>query len=403
MEVPSREQSEQRAPRADAAERRASIAFYSVEGIGPNTLERLRRTFGSLSEALAAPRERVAALLLPQALPHFEKAGDLGAVADRHLESAARLGAEVVVPGDPGWPGGDGDHPPLLYVRGRLDRSRPRVAIVGSRTADRYGLELTVFFASALARAGVCIVSGGAYGVDAAAHRSAVEHRAPTVAVLGCGIERAYPDEHAPLFEELLARGGALVTQFPPGTPPVPRNFHVRNRTIAWLAQAVLVTQASDDSGAMSTASAALELKRPVFAVPGDVTQRLSTGVNQLIESGSARAVSGLAPLARALKLKGDDWPSAAPSSRREERPRRRPSAEPAPLLPKTAVPSSEPPQGLAPPLLAIYELLGPEPVQFDELVVRSGLTAPELSRVLLELELAGHCVEREGKTYLRR
>ena len=187
--------------------------------------------------------------------------------------------------------------PPVvaLWVRGRLpDPSRSILAIVGARAASRAGCRRTHELAAMASRRGHMIVSGGALGIDAAAHRGALDAGAPTFAVLGCGVDVVYPDRHAALFAEIAATGG-LLSEFPPGTPPRGRQFPSRNRIVAALAQAVLVVEAQAASGALVTARLAVEMGRPLLAVPG------SAGTDGLIAAGKARPVRDGAELLAAL------------------------------------------------------------------------------------------------------
>lgn len=181
--------------------------------------------------------------------------------------------------------------PPLgLFVRGTLPTG-PAVALVGARRASAYGREVAEWFASELARAGVTVVSGMARGVDAAAHRGALSAGGPTVAVWGCGPDRIYPPEHAALAEDIAAHG-ALVTEYPPGSPPLAHHFPERNRLIAGLCQAVVVVEAEARSGALITARLALDEGREVLAVPGSVFSPLSAGPNGLLRAGAAPALT---------------------------------------------------------------------------------------------------------------
>jgi DNA processing protein len=181
-----------------------------------------------------------------------------------------------------------------LWVRGRLPEPSPMLAIVGARAASRAGCRRTQEWAAMAARRGFTIVSGGALGIDAAAHEGALEVGAPTFAVLGCGVDVVYPDRHAALFARIAATGG-LLSEFPPGTPPRGRQFPSRNRIVAALADAVLVVEAREASGALVTARLALEMGRPLYAAPG------SAGTDRLIASGRARAVRDGAELLGAL------------------------------------------------------------------------------------------------------
>lgn len=182
-----------------------------------------------------------------------------------------------------------------LWVRGRLpEASRPLLAIVGARAASRAGCRRTHELAAMAAQRGYTIVSGGALGIDAAAHRGALDAGAATFAVLGCGVDVVYPDRHAALFAE-IAKTGGLLSEFPPGTPPRGRQFPSRNRIVAALAEAVLVVEAQAASGALVTARLAIEMGRPLLAIPG------TAGTDQLIAAGRARPVRDGAELLAAL------------------------------------------------------------------------------------------------------
>jgi DNA processing protein len=184
-----------------------------------------------------------------------------------------------------------------LWYRGRLPESprRPLLAIVGARAASRVGCRRTQELAAMASERGHTIISGGALGIDAAAHRGALDAGAPTFAVLGCGVDIVYPDRHADLFAEIVATGGGLLSEFPPGTPPRGKQFPSRNRIVAALAQAVLVVEAQARSGALVTAGLATRMGRPLLAVPG------SAGTDGLIATGKARPVCDGAELLSAL------------------------------------------------------------------------------------------------------
>ncbi|MGV8039490.1 MAG: DNA-processing protein DprA [Thermoanaerobaculaceae bacterium] len=220
--------------------------------------------------------------------------------AERILPKAPQMLADLtargwrwLAAGDPELPAtmAELSDPPLgLFVRGTLPAG-PGVALVGARRASAYGREVAEWFGGELARAGVTVVSGMARGVDAAAHRGALSAGGPTVAVWGCGPDRVYPPEHTGLAEE-IASHGALLTEYPPGSPPLAHHFPERNRIIAGLAQVVVVVEAEARSGALITARLALDEGRDVLAVPGSVFSPLSAGPNGLLRAGAAPALT---------------------------------------------------------------------------------------------------------------
>lgn len=224
------------------------------------------------------------------------------------LAAAAAIGARLVVPGDPDWPaqtlhamavasvmGVEGIAPPLaLWVRGTGDLSGltvRSVAIVGARASTTYGAELAAQLAFDVAERGWTVVSGGAFGIDAAAHRGALSAGAPTVAVLAGGIDRSYPAAHAALFDR-IAQNGLLVSEWPPGCAPYRHRFLIRNRLIAALSAGCVVVEASARSGARHTAGRVGELGRSVMAVPGPVTSAMSVGTHALLRDTDARLVT---------------------------------------------------------------------------------------------------------------
>lgn len=258
---------------------RAALARLAEElvvwaGDAPYPPERLARELG-------VPKRQLETALA--ALPGARDAG----IAER--ERAAALGARVVTRFDPDYPQALSElplAPPVLSIAGELPDG-PAVAIVGSRRADAYGLEVAQLFASALAEREIAIVSGFARGIDAAAHRGALAPMSGrTVAILGCGLGIDYPRGHSHLGRAIAARG-ALVSEFPCGYEPRSWNFPVRNRSIAALSRAVLVVQAAARSGSLSTARWALDLGRDLFAVPGQIFDERSLGPHALLRDGA--------------------------------------------------------------------------------------------------------------------
>jgi len=255
--------------------------------------------------------------------------------------------------------------PPLgVFCRGSWWQG-PAVALVGSRHASAYGREVAEYLGGELARAGVCVVSGMARGVDAAAHRGALAVGGRTAAVWGSGPDRVYPREHAQLAQE-IAEHGCLLTEYPPGSPPLAHHFPERNRLIAGLAQVVVVVEADERSGALITARLALDEGRDVMAVPGSVFSRLSTGPNGLIRAGAA-PVLGASDVLQALGVTG------SPS---------RPTDEPADEL-LAAIPRG----GSATP---------------DAIAAAAGRPIAEVLDLLLRLELEGAVVREADGSYRR-
>lgn len=193
--------------------------------------------------------------------------------------------------------------PPIVYIRGRLpDPKRyPYISVVGSRRATDYGRKMAEKIVKGLASFGVTIVSGLAYGIDSEAHRAALSLGLPTVAVLGCGINRSYPEGNQRLAEE-ISEGGAVISEFPWGTPPLRHNFPLRNRVIGGLSRATVVVEAEIKSGSLITAKWAADQGREVFAVPGNIGRAMSTGTNLLIKDGAHLAEDGFG-IAEALRL----------------------------------------------------------------------------------------------------
>lgn len=193
-----------------------------------------------------------------------------------------------VSPGDPGYPAGlfDLEEPPSLYVRGSIP-DRPMVAIVGTRKCTRYGVDLAESCGGTLAGLDWPVVSGLARGIDAAAHRGMVARDGRGIAILGSGVDHIYPKENAGLLDEIIGRGGGVISEYPDGTPPDRWRFPARNRLIAAIASAVVVVESALTGGSQITAVLAAEIGRPVFAFPGDVDRPASVGTNRLIRDGA--------------------------------------------------------------------------------------------------------------------
>jgi DNA processing protein len=295
--------------------------------------------------------------------------------------------------GQRGWPP-ELEHleltPPELWLLGKRLPPGPRVAVVGSRVATHAGLEVARRLGADLAAAGIPVVSGMALGIDGAAHTGALEAGGPTVAVLGCGIDLCYPATHRALRDRIAA-AGAVLTEYPPGTAPAPWRFPRRNRIIAALGIAVVVVEASDRSGALSTARHAADLGRDVLAVPGSVLSDRSAGTNRLIRDGAT-------PVLETQDL-------SAVEALQEALYRTRGKARLA-LSPPTFRRSPGHPQGSADPLPKDLEdtlaRLGRDPVHPDRLASSLQLSPAVLAARLADLELAGHLHTLPGGLVVR-
>ena len=224
--------------------------------------------------------------------------------ADQALADAAASGLRPVSRGGEDYPvslAAIPDPPPLLWVRGDLGPMDLAVAVVGSRAATPLALDVGFQLGEGLARAGLVVVSGMARGVDSAAHRGALNARGRTIAVLGCGADIVYPPEHGRLAER-ISQSGALVSELPPGAPPLAWHFPRRNRIISGLSLGVVVVEAAADSGSLITARCALDQNRPVMAVPGGVLSGRNRGAHALIKDG-ARVVEGVSDILEELRL----------------------------------------------------------------------------------------------------
>jgi DNA processing protein len=297
--------------------------------------------------------------------------------ASGEFETLVRTGTLAVPFGSAGYPERLArltDAPPLLLVQGDPELlCAPAVAIVGARAATAYGCATAQRFATALARAGLVVVSGLAAGVDAAAHTAVLDAGGRTIAVLACGPERVYPLRHRDLSRR-VAGSGALVTEFPVGTPPRPAHFPLRNRIISALTRAVLVVEARVRSGSLVTARHAANQGVDVWAVPGPVDSPASAGTNQLLRDGAYVAHD---PDEMLEALARDGVPLAHPG----------------------AVPAAAEASGLSGPERRILAALGDAPQTRDALARVLGLPPEGLAQPLLELELAGVVVEdRDGR-----
>jgi len=354
----------------------AWFRLLETPGLGRETARRLLAACGTpaavLATAQATLRELVgaslAATLQQQPPPAYPQRLD---AARRWLQGGADRHALTL--DHPAWPAlllQTADPPLLLYVQGDpACLSAPALAVVGSRHPSPQGADNARAFAASLGGQGWVIVSGLARGIDAAAHEGALAAGARTVAVLGCGPDIVYPAAHKALAARIAAQG-ALVSEFAPGTPPLPEHFPLRNRIIAGLTSGTLVVEAAPRSGSLITARLANEAGRDVWAIPGSIHATQSQGCHALIKQG--------AKLVETVQDIIDDLRTPAPP-------------------PQATLPLAGP---CADPLL---DALGEDPVTLDALLARTGCSAADLSARLLELELAGHVARLPGGLYQRR
>jgi len=272
---------------------RAVLALTLVPELGPRRIRRLISITGEPDAALEASMADLASIpsvgeplarKLSQGLVHARKH------VDEKLEHAKASGVQLLPFDHPDYPpqlAGDEHAPALLYVRGSVDAlSLDGVGLVGARKCSAYGIDQAGRFAGILGQAGWSIVSGGARGVDTAAHHAALRSGGVTVAVLGCGLDHNYPAENAELFERVVESGGAVISELPMNCRPEAKNFPARNRIIAGLSRGIVVVEAGEKSGALITARLAGEMGREVMAVPGRVDVQSSRGCNALIRDG---------------------------------------------------------------------------------------------------------------------
>ena len=339
------------------------VGFSYVPGIGRVRLSRLLSHFKSLESAWeATPAELKNSGLDPRsvtAISDFRTKISL----EVEMEKLDRYKIKVSTCNDPTYPPRLKeiyDYPPVIYVRGQLlPEDEWCLAIVGTRKATVYGRQVTEEIAAGLARNKITIISGRARGIDTVAHTSTLEADGRTLAVFACGLDIVYPPENANLARRIMEQG-ALISEYPPGTRPRAENFPRRNRIMSGLSLGVLVTEASENSGAMITANMAVEQNREVFAIPGSVLSQASRGTNLLIQEG-AKSVLKTSDILEELNLT---------------------SAVQQPEAKETALRTETEAQ--------LLEKLGAEPTHIDELCRLSGLPAATVSSTLAMMELKG-------------
>ncbi|MFA5038244.1 MAG: DNA-processing protein DprA [Candidatus Omnitrophota bacterium] len=360
----------------------ALIILNMVRGIGSIRVKRLMEAFERPSDIFnASPQELMEKGGLNPGLAQAVCAAPGKPECDPVVEMkrAEAAGARILSLLDPDYPEllrAIPDPPCVLYVKGDiLACDENAVAIVGSRGASLYGLSCARTFSVRLSEYGLTIVSGMARGIDTAAHRAALDAGGRTIAVLGSGLNRIYPPENETLFQQ-IGLGGAVVSQFPMETPPLPQNFPMRNRLISGLSKGVLVVEASGKSGALITARCAAEQGRDVFAIPGELSNSNSGGVNGLIKDGArlvtdpVEILEGLRPLLNLSAL-------ACDSAKDEKAFWGEGDTEP-----------------------DLLKYLDKEPRHIDSIARESGFSIPEILSLLTDLELKGVIRQTSGKSF---
>ena len=352
------------------------LGFNYVSGIGPAKIQALLGHFGTLENAWVAPDGRLRDVGLDaRALQNFNDVRE-NFDLDGYVRQVETSGVSVLT-----WESSDYPDmlreipaaPPVLFVRGRLEPvDRWAVAVVGTRRLTAYGRQVTSDLVAGLVGNGITVVSGLARGIDAVAHRAALEHGGRTIAVLACGIDRVYPPEHRDLAREIVAERGALVTDYPFGSKPDSNHFTARDRLISSLALGAVVVEAGENSGALITSRFALEQNREVFAVPGNIHSPVSLGTNRLIQQGG-KLVLRVEDILEELNLRMVAEQAVAKV-----------------ILPETAEEA------------ALLSHLSSHPVHVDELGRQTGMPISMISSTLTVMELKGMVQAVGGMNYVR-
>lgn len=385
-----------------AQARLAWLALAMSPGMGPTRCHRAMQRVGSAERVFSLALTELEGLGLPAEAAQFVFDGRARKAATDEANRTAEAGATFLTPEDAEYPGRlleIYDPPPVLWVRGDAGiLNRAGIAVVGTRQPTPYGAGMAEMLSRDLARRGVVIQSGMARGVDTCAHKGAVEAGGRTVAVWGTGIDVIYPKENKKLAEQIVASGGAIVSEFPLGTFPAPQNFPIRNRTLSGMSIGVLVVEAAEYSGTRITARCALEQGRDVYAVPGNATNKNAWGPNTLIKQG--------AKLTATWEDIWEDLPSQIRVELEDEQARltgrnESGAGETASLFSGTG--AKEPAMGEH-ERIVFRELRQDEALQLDELIERlePTLMSGEIFTALFELELAGRVKQMPGKNYVR-
>jgi DNA processing protein len=368
------------------------LALALTPGLGPTRGRRLVEFFGSVSAVFEASLTELEATGVRAVSAQSLGTGRSLELAEDELARATAANVKVISLDDSAYPSQLKqiyDPPLILYVRGNdVVISQPGIALVGTRHPTPYGLGMAERLSCDLAARGLVIFSGMARGVDTAGHRGALVGKGKTVAVFGTGVDVTYPKENTRLMDQILAAGGAVISEFPMGTFAAPQNFPIRNRIISGISLGVLVVEAAEYSGTRITARCALEQSRDVYAVPGNVTNKNSWGPNTLIKQG-----------AKLVATWEDVWEELPTDVRLRLQPLgadESPAGQTASLFQENELPPHE---------KKIFALLKADEVtHIDEIVERlePGLSSSEIFAALFELELAGKVKQLPGKNFVK-
>jgi DNA processing protein len=368
------------------------LALALTPGLGPTKARRVIEFFGGVQALFRASLTELEAAGLRAVSAQSLGTGRSMELAQDELGKAAAAGAQIVSLDDPKYPAQLKqiyDPPLILYVRGNDSViSQPGIALVGTRHPTPYGSGMSERLACDLAARGLVIFSGMARGIDTAGHRGAIAAKGKTVAVWGTGVDEVYPKENRKLAEQILALGGAVISEFPIGTFPAPQNFPIRNRIISGISLGVLVVEAAEYSGTRITARCALEQNREVFAVPGNVTNKGSWTPNTLIKQG--------AKLVATWEDVWEELPADVRLTLQPEGGHESQTEQTASLFGETE---------LSPHEKKIFALLkADEATHIDEIVERlePALSSSEIFAALFELELAGKVKQLPGKNFVK-
>jgi DNA processing protein len=367
------------------------LALALTPGLGPSRIKKLIEQYGTAERVFQASLTELEATGMRAVSAQSLATGKSFELAQEECTKAAEASARIISLTDPEYPlrlKEIYDPPVILFVRGSVEAlAHPGIAMVGTRHPTPYGSGMAERLSTDLATRGLVIISGLARGIDTASHRGAVAAKGKTVAILGTGIDIIYPKENSRLAEQIVALGGALVSEFPIGTAPTPQNFPIRNRIISGMSAGVLVVEAAEYSGTRITSRCALEQNRDVYAVPGNVTNKGSWGPNTLIKQG-AKLVATWEDVWEELST---EVQTALSSARNES------------LEPETA--SLFPDEATSPHEKKILKLLkADESTHIDQLVesLEADMSSSEIFAALFELELGGKIRQLPGKNFVK-